>query len=488
MKEKIVKITIKILALVLFMGNLFSMEEPSAKGSKKEEQEILQQEAKEIPLLGSLVMKKLIQFYAAQPCDEENPFRLNALVSLMPDGIYIHILELYLNAWPSLTGEHKVEIIKALLLYRGLSDGKKAVVISHNDKLKILMRFVMNPLISRGDKLLFLGLCKAFIQEDQENYQKSPQNEKGWQESLDILNTYIRPLVQFFEFCIGERQGAQGGHTTYGGMLKPSNIEYFTVRYELDYTMFNNVERTQFANEKGIRSLLYLLDDRLNIISPESARSPKEVIECFALLGNDFYTELYKVIGKSYHPSFDFFDFLDKQQKLQSFIVLEGKDGRTFLNQAFEYSRKDLAQVIVKAILQKYGSCHNLPPELKDIAGHIAIIAGDTKIACELITQENIEAYPDNNDHATPLWIAVLCNNTEVVKYLLDNGASVNLCNSSDDNQTLLNLAVALEHVECVKMLLEHGIDIAEQGFDEDTLASLEASDAIKELLSKYVQ
>jgi ankyrin repeat protein len=440
MKETTVKITIKTLALVLFMGNLLSMEEPSAKRTKKEEQEILQQDTEEIPLL------TLAQSSSAMPGDEKNQFKLEELARLVPAEMYTH----------------KGEIVNALFMDETLSDQNRA-----KDQLKIIMKFCMSPTLSKECKLEFIALCKAYMQEKKEEYQQNTN-----------VNAYICPLIQFFEYCLCEKQGARSGHTTYVGGLEPSNIEDFSVKY----TFASIVKKLDLSEERGIRLLLHLLDDRLSIISPESARTPKEVIECFGLLGDDFYAELCKVIGESYYPSIEFFDFLDKQQKLQSFIVLEGKQGRTFLNQALEYSRKDLAQVIVKAILQEYGSCYNLPAELKDIAAHIAIIAGDTKAANELITKENIEMYPDDNDHATPLWIAVLFNNVEMVKHLLDKGASVNLCNNHDDGETLLHLAVALDHGECVKMLLEHGADSKECDDDEDTPFDF-ASDTMQKLL-----
>ena len=74
---------------------------------------------------------------------------------------------------------------------------------------------------------------------------------------------------------------------------------------------------------------------------------------------------------------------------------------------------------------------------------------------------KNALDYPDDYGN-TPLMTAIWSEHVELVKYLVDRGANINLSDSEGD--TPLLMAVWTDHsVELVKYLVEHGADINEK-------------------------
>jgi len=60
--------------------------------------------------------------------------------------------------------------------------------------------------------------------------------------------------------------------------------------------------------------------------------------------------------------------------------------------------------------------------------------------------------------NATPLSDSLLSKNKEIVKFFLDNGASVN--NTYDIGNSILHEAVKIDNLEIVKILIDYGADI----------------------------
>ncbi len=100
--------------------------------------------------------------------------------------------------------------------------------------------------------------------------------------------------------------------------------------------------------------------------------------------------------------------------------------------------------------------------------------------------QSNIDAIDKNGN--TPLFNAVINNNTKIVKYLLDNGADTNIKNFSD--KAPLNHAVNIHgNKSIVQMLLEHGAKVSDDNRkDLGYLYLLAAKESfgITKLLIKY--
>lgn len=80
-----------------------------------------------------------------------------------------------------------------------------------------------------------------------------------------------------------------------------------------------------------------------------------------------------------------------------------------------------------------------------------------TEVIGKLKQLEDLNMFLDGR---TALGYAVSCNNIEVVKFLLENGADPNLSESKPDTYTPLMWAAESEPLEIVKLLLEYGADV----------------------------
>jgi len=79
---------------------------------------------------------------------------------------------------------------------------------------------------------------------------------------------------------------------------------------------------------------------------------------------------------------------------------------------------------------------------------------GDLEKVKRLI-QQHVRVNAMNCNHQTALFLACESGHTEVVQYLLDSGASVDL------GAKPLIAAVRNNHYDCVKLLLQHNADIS---------------------------
>ena len=66
--------------------------------------------------------------------------------------------------------------------------------------------------------------------------------------------------------------------------------------------------------------------------------------------------------------------------------------------------------------------------------------------------------FQDEQSGMSPLHVAILQNNRDIVELLLEKGADVNLQNNSGD--TPLHFAIAGENVELCNLLLNAGADV----------------------------
>jgi ankyrin repeat protein len=81
----------------------------------------------------------------------------------------------------------------------------------------------------------------------------------------------------------------------------------------------------------------------------------------------------------------------------------------------------------------------------------------------------------------TPLHYAADREQVEVVKLLVESGATVDM--KDEDGMTALLTAVMCEHEDIVKVLVDHGADVNAEDIDGETPLSL-AEGAIKNILS----
>ncbi|KAK3287904.1 hypothetical protein CYMTET_4609 [Cymbomonas tetramitiformis] len=86
----------------------------------------------------------------------------------------------------------------------------------------------------------------------------------------------------------------------------------------------------------------------------------------------------------------------------------------------------------------------------------------------------------------TPLMVAAVRGDPEMIKYLLDNGAKVWLPDESD--WTALHFAVLKDHVEATRLLLAYGADpSAVTRGSEPALVDMARSDEVKKLLQNAI-
>lgn len=97
--------------------------------------------------------------------------------------------------------------------------------------------------------------------------------------------------------------------------------------------------------------------------------------------------------------------------------------------------------------------------ELKAVIRESINITKDTNymvFANKVISNGNIDF--QNNEGMTLLMYAINLKDTELIKYLIDNGANPNLKNNAGN--TALMYAIVLEDLEAIRALVEKGADI----------------------------
>lgn len=112
---------------------------------------------------------------------------------------------------------------------------------------------------------------------------------------------------------------------------------------------------------------------------------------------------------------------------------------------AIYYGWKDIAAEIVR-----YG------PEMTI---HDAATLGDFPRVKHLVADDPDLVDAVSGDGLTPLALAALGGNLEILEYLMAQGASVNIVSENENRSTPLTGAVAKGNIDVVKVLLMHGAD-----------------------------
>lgn len=94
-----------------------------------------------------------------------------------------------------------------------------------------------------------------------------------------------------------------------------------------------------------------------------------------------------------------------------------------------------------------------------DTALHLAALKGHLSVVKFLVENgATVDIYDQPDCGNTPLLLASCRGHTEIVKYLLDNGANIE-DDFSSDSQTPLIIAAERDHFDTVSLLLEYGAD-----------------------------
>ncbi len=90
---------------------------------------------------------------------------------------------------------------------------------------------------------------------------------------------------------------------------------------------------------------------------------------------------------------------------------------------------------------------------------------GHTEVLKQLLPTIDINGFYDD---ATPLYYATRANHINVIKFLINHGADVNIGNM-EDNETALDIAVQLIYLDAVKMLIKAGADVNQKDANGNT-------------------
>lgn len=126
-----------------------------------------------------------------------------------------------------------------------------------------------------------------------------------------------------------------------------------------------------------------------------------------------------------------------------------------------------LKDTISMIILLRNGADPNAPTDGGVTPLFVPCMDGFVKSA-EILCRFGADVNFDKNKYSlTPLRHATSNGNTEVVRFLINQGAAIDA--KADDNATALTAACAKGHIEIVTLLLEKGADINVQDEDGDT-------------------
>jgi ankyrin repeat protein len=88
----------------------------------------------------------------------------------------------------------------------------------------------------------------------------------------------------------------------------------------------------------------------------------------------------------------------------------------------------------------------------------------------------------------TPLIAAIYQDNTNVVRYLIESGADLNLGDKNGETPLMWAMARGDEHVEVVKDLIAHGVDVLATNANGATALSYASSDPPKPKILEVVK
>lgn len=180
----------------------------------------------------------------------------------------------------------------------------------------------------------------------------------------------------------------------------------------------------------------------------------------------------------------DAWTFVNNESELFDFVIeelrknptlIEARDmdsNATLLHIACGKGKLSTSQWLIEngADINALGNDNITPLFYAILSQNIEIV----KLLVESGADLNASMKDKGNDSATLLFFAIDSQNIEIVKLLVDSGADINKASLRDnDNVTPLYLAVDLENIEIVKFLVDSGADINASLSDNDNVTPL---------------
>lgn len=91
---------------------------------------------------------------------------------------------------------------------------------------------------------------------------------------------------------------------------------------------------------------------------------------------------------------------------------------------------------------------------------HETIVCGKEDLVMDYVTNDRTYVNKYSTDGFSPLSLAVFFNQTNIAKFLLENGADPNLQATNPSKVNALHSAVARENYELCKLLIEYGVNV----------------------------
>lgn len=292
------------------------------------------------------------------------------------------------------------------------------------------------------------------------------------------------------------------GNTIIGEALGRNNLDQFKLLLDLGLVDMNyrdaegNTLLMTASSTGNVNLMIYLLDkgaaiDAVNLLGENAlhlAVRSTNTTECIRTL-IEYGIDINHKDRNGNSPLFGLFNFgsgLDDQTKKANIdlllasgadVTLQNNEGSTLLHGAIESGSLELAARVlqhgakVNAMdIQGVAPLHMLIDPYHHV---IPVNEMDTiKALIKLLIEHGADLTTETHWGWTPLQGAVMCGMPEVVSYMIEKGADVNVHESKKEKRTPLHAALSEHHEETdevMNILIEHGADINAKDSNDQT-------------------